>query len=85
MKNTPASNNNQTALMGYARKSKAGGAVRLSLAADSLKKAKKVEGKDGKKYLNMIINVEKLNGVMNGEREFAPVVQFKDDEQKPAE
>ena len=64
-------------LMGFARVSNAGGALKLSLSEAALVGADRFEGKDGP-GIALIINKEKLAALIAGEhsKDFVPVVQL---------
>ena len=64
-------------LMGFARLSLAGGAVKLSLDEAALVSADRFEGKNGP-GIALIINREKLLALLNEEhaKDFVPIVQL---------
>lgn len=66
----------KTELAGFARVSKSGKALNLSLDMNILKDLTPSDGKDGQKFVNASINVSLLDKTMDGEREFAPIVIF---------
>ena len=70
---------NESILMGYVRKSKAGGAIRLSIDRKAFMKAQKYQSNDGTDFVPLIINVDKLNQIISGEREVTSVCQIQDD------
>lgn len=65
--------------MGYARKSKNGKALKLDLLADEFLKAKKYRGKDGKRYVGLVINLGNLLDVLEGRKEVTNVSQLEND------
>ena len=65
-------------LLGYARKSKAGGALKLSIDVVAFAQAKRFEGKDGHQFVALVINADNLNRVMSGEKEVTSVSQIVD-------
>jgi hypothetical protein len=69
----------ESVLLGYARKSKAGGAIRLSIDRKAFMKAEKYTANDGRVFVPVIINVDKLNQIISGEREVTSVCQIQDD------
>ena len=74
----------ESTLVGYARKSKAGGAVRLSIDAEAFAKAKQWAAKDGRTYVSLVINSDKMSQILSGEREVTSVVQLHDDAEPAA-
>lgn len=69
----------KSVLVGYARKSKAGGALRLSIDVEAFQNAVKVEAKDGKNFVNLIVNADKVSQILEGEREVTSICQLIDD------
>ncbi|PKK86076.1 MAG: hypothetical protein CVT48_02710 [Thermoplasmata archaeon HGW-Thermoplasmata-1] len=65
-------------LVGYARSTKSGNAVRISIEENAFGEAKKYETKDGKRYAGFIINLERLKAAMNGERGYAEISELID-------
>ena len=70
----------QSNLIGYARKSNAGGAIKLSIDKGAINDAESFEGKDGKTYVQVIANLNRLSEIISGEREVMAVNQLVDDE-----
>jgi hypothetical protein len=70
---------NESVLLGYVRKSKAGGAIRLSINRKAFMKAQRYQASDGTDFVPLIINVDKLNQIISGEREVTSVCQIQDD------
>lgn len=62
-------------LVGYARKSTNGGAIKMSISAEAFEAARKYSSKDGKEYVNLEINLAKMQEVISGERAVTSVCQ----------
>jgi heme-binding NEAT domain protein len=65
-------------LVGYMRKSANGGALRISVSKDAFDQAQKYQSKDGKEYVNLVVNLSKTQEVINGERAVTSVCQVID-------
>lgn len=63
-------------LVGYARKSANGGAIKMSISSEAFTAAQKYASKDGKEYVNLVINLAKMQEVINGERAVTSVCQL---------
>jgi len=70
--------NVESTLMGYMRKSTNGGALKMSIDVDALAKADTYESKDGKRYANLIVNLARVQEVINGDRPVIAVNQLHD-------
>jgi len=64
---------NKSILVGYIRKSKAGGALKLSIDVAAFKKAATFQTKDGTKYVQLIVNADRAAQILSGEREVTSV------------
>jgi len=71
-------------LVGYARKSKAGGALRLSIDAEAFAKAQQWDAKDGRKFVSLVINTDKVKQLLDGSREVTSICQLVDDAEPAA-
>jgi len=67
-------------LVGYVRKSKSGGALRMSIDAEAFAKAEKFACKDGRQFVSLIANAEKVNQILQGAREVTSLCQLFDSE-----
>ena len=67
-------------LVGYVRKSKSGGALRMSIDAEAFAKAEKVSAKDGRQFVSLVANADKVNQILAGEREVTSLCQLIDRE-----
>jgi hypothetical protein len=70
----------QSQLIGYVRKSKGGGALRLSIDAAAFSKAEKYKGSDGREFVSLIVNLDKVQDIIEGEREVTSLCQLVDAE-----
>lgn len=66
----------QTMLVGYVRKSNAGGALKLSINSSAFSDCSTYSTADGQSYVPLIINLGALNRVLAGERAVTTVSQF---------
>ncbi|MBQ58983.1 MAG: hypothetical protein CMA66_00350, partial [Euryarchaeota archaeon] len=82
-KNKPAKDmmndvENKTNLVGYVRKSNAGGAVKVSINTDAFTECETYVTSDGQEYVPLIISVNALNKVLAGERVVTTISQMVD-------
>ena len=82
-KNKPAKDmmndvENKTNLVGYVRKSNAGGAVKVSINTDAFTECETYVTSDGQEYVPLIISVNALNKVLDGERVVTTISQMID-------
>ena len=82
-KNKPAKDmmndvENKTNLVGYVRKSNAGGAVKVSINTDAFTECETYVTGDGQEYVPLIISVNALNKVLDGERVVTTISQIVD-------
>ncbi len=66
----------ETRLMGYVRRSRNGGAIKLSVARDAFTSAERYKSADGTEYVGMIINLNKLRNLLTGEQEVTAINQL---------
>jgi hypothetical protein len=64
----------ESELVGYLRKSANGGALKMSISADAFDNAQKYNAKDGKEYVNLVVNLSKMQEVINGDRAVTSVM-----------
>jgi len=69
---------NKTNLVGYVRKSNAGGAVKVSINTDAFTECETYVTSDGQEYVPLIISVNALNKVLDGERVVTTISQMID-------
>ncbi|MFO7619311.1 MAG: hypothetical protein R6W91_06640 [Thermoplasmata archaeon] len=67
-------------LVGYVRKSKSGGSLNMSIDAEAFAKAEKFSGKDGRQFVGLIANADKVGQILGGEREVTSLCQLVDSE-----
>ena len=71
--NEPKSN-----LVGYVRRSNAGGAIKVSINSDAFSDCETYITSDGQEYVPLVISLNALNKVLNGERVVTTISQIQD-------
>lgn len=71
--NEPKSN-----LVGYVRRSNAGGAIKVSINSDAFSDCETYITSDGQEYVPLVISLNALNKVLNGERVVTTISQIID-------
>lgn len=71
--NEPKSN-----LVGYVRRSNAGGAIKVSINSDAFSDCETYVTSDGQQYVPLVISLNALNKVLNGERVVTTISQILD-------
>ena len=71
--NEPKSN-----LVGYVRRSNAGGAIKVSINSDAFSDCETYVTSDGQEYVPLVISLNALNKVLNGERVVTTISQIID-------
>ena len=71
--NEPKSN-----LVGYVRRSNAGGAIKVSINSDAFSDCETYITSDGQEYVPLVISLNALNKVLNGERVVTTITQIQD-------
>ena len=71
-------NENSSLLVGYARKSNAGGALKLSVNTDSFADCQTYITSDGQVYAQLLISMVALNKVLSGDRAVTTISQIQD-------
>ena len=69
---------NKSNLVGYVRKSNAGGAIKVSINSDALSDCSTYVTSDGQEYIPLVISLNALNKVLNGERVVTTISQIID-------
>ena len=69
--NEPKSN-----LVGYVRRSNAGGAIKVSINSDAFSDCETYITSDGQEYVPLVISLNALNKVLNGERVVTTISQI---------
>lgn len=68
----------QTLLVGYVRRSNAGGAIKVSINASAFEQCSTYVTADGESYVPLVISIGALERVLSGERAVTTISQFKD-------
>ena len=71
--NEPKSN-----LVGYVRRSNAGGAIKVSINSDAFSDCETYVTSDGQEYVPLVISLNALYKVLNGERVVTTISQIQD-------
>jgi hypothetical protein len=66
----------QTLLVGYVRKSNAGGALKVSINTSAMADCSTYTTSDGQTYIPLVISLNALHKVLDGERTVTTVSQF---------
>ena len=69
---------NKSNLVGYVRKSNAGGAIKVSINSDALSDCNTYVTSDGQEYIPLVISLNALNKVLTGERVVTTISQIID-------
>ena len=67
-------------LVGYVRKSKSGGCLKMSIDTEAFARAEKFSARDGRQFVSLIANSDKVGQILEGEREVTSLCQLVDDE-----
>jgi len=77
MNETQEKNQNlESELVGYVRRSNAGGALKINICASAFEKARRYVSQDGSEYVGLVISLDKVRAVIEGEREVTSVCQL---------
>ncbi|DAC59943.1 MAG TPA: hypothetical protein D7I07_01130 [Candidatus Poseidoniales archaeon] len=71
-------NENKSNLVGYVRKSNAGGAIKVSINSDAFADCDTYVTSDGQEYVPLVISLNALNKVLSGERVVTTISQIMD-------
>jgi len=63
-------------LVGYARRSIAGGAIKINICATAFEKARRYMSQDGNEYVGLVVSLDKLKSVIDGERTVVSICQL---------
>ena len=69
----------QSELIGYVRKSRNGNALNLSISAEAFDNAQRYLSQDGKEYVGLIVNIAKVQEILDDTRDVTSVCQIKDE------
>jgi len=71
-------NEQRSNLVGYVRRSNAGGAIKVSINSDAFSDCETYVTSDGQEYVPLVISLNALNKVLNGERVVTTISQILD-------
>ena len=71
-------NEQKSNLVGYVRRSNAGGAIKVSINSDAFSDCETYVTSDGQQYVPLVISLNALNKVVNGERVVTTISQILD-------
>ena len=71
-------NEQKSNLVGYVRRSNAGGAIKVSINSDAFSDCETYVTSDGQEYVPLVISLNALNKVLNGERVVTTISQILD-------
>ena len=66
-------------LCGYVRKGISENTLRINLSWEALMDAERYVGKDGKEYVSLVANSERIKHIINDEKEVTSVTQIKEE------
>jgi|LGVD01.1.fsa_nt_gb hypothetical protein len=66
----------ESKLIGYVRKSNNGNALKLNISAEAFEEAQRYTTQDGKEYVNLITNLEKIKEIIDDQREVTSISQI---------
>jgi len=66
-------------LVGYVRKSKAGGALTISIDSEAFAQAEKFASNDGRQFVRLVANADKVSQILDGGREVTSLCQLVED------
>ena len=69
---------NKSNLVGYVRRSNAGGAIKVSINNDAFAECETYVTSDGQEYVTLVISLNALNKVLIGERVVTTISQIVD-------
>ncbi|MBT3357917.1 MAG: hypothetical protein HN534_01485 [Euryarchaeota archaeon] len=77
-KNNEQENEASTTLIGWARRSRAGGALKLSLHTEAVTNCHSYTTADGTAYVPLIISIAALRRVLDGDQAVTTISQFEE-------
>lgn len=66
----------ESQLIGYVRKSNNGGALKMSIDAEAFTKAERYKSQDGREFVQLIANADKIGQILEGDREVTSLCQL---------
>ncbi|UCE73993.1 MAG: hypothetical protein JSV56_13395 [Methanomassiliicoccales archaeon] len=70
----------QSELIGYVRKSKGGNALKLSISKEAFDDAQRYLSQDGKEYVGLVINLSKVQEILDETRDVTSICQIVNEE-----
>ncbi|UCG70556.1 MAG: hypothetical protein JSV09_05940 [Thermoplasmata archaeon] len=70
----------QSELIGYVRKSNGGNALKLSISAEAFDSAQRYLSQDGKEYVGLIVNIAKVQEILDDTRDVTSICQILNEE-----
>ncbi len=70
----------ESQLIGYARRSNRGAALKLSIDAGAFDKAKRYKSSDGREFVSLVASADKIGQILEGQKEVTSLCQILDDE-----
>ncbi len=70
----------QSDLIGYVRKSRGGNALKLSISKEAFDSAQRYLSQDGKEYVGLIVNIAKVQEILDDTRDVTSICQIIDEE-----
>lgn len=62
-------------LVGFMKKSDTGRSMKINLSMEAIESCETYEGMDGSKFIELVINFDRVRQVMRGEREVTSICQ----------
>lgn len=69
----------QSELVGYVRKTKDNGNLKVAISAEAFDQAQRYLSQDGKEYVALVINTAKIQEILDGTRDVTSVCQIRED------
>ncbi len=66
----------QSELIGYVRKSRNNGALKISISVEAFESAERYLSQDGKEYVGLVMHIGKVQEIMDGTRDVTSVCQL---------
>jgi hypothetical protein len=70
----------QSELIGYVRKSNGKNALKLSISAEAFDSAQRYLSQDGKEYVGLIVNIAKVQEILDDTRDVTSICQIVNEE-----
>lgn len=68
----------QSKLVGYVRRSRGGGALKMSIDAEAFARAERYKSQDGREFVSLVANADKIGQILEGDREVTSLCQLMD-------